>query len=545
MANSYIEYTGNGSRTAHITPNYMAGRGATDIVVTIDGQTYTDWTFDTLNGTAITLAAAPATGTTVRITRTTSQNARINTYSENTILTSAQLNTDGDQSFMMSQEAIDVAGETNLAAGTFYFSQANAPTTTRAGTLWYDLTATPNILKVYSGGDPYDATKWEAAVPIHDTKVYKNAANVAQGILAVSDASGLGLGANYTDKSYIIDTAFNSSGFVFLNGVKLIAGDAITDIAGGFGDYFHDASTNRVYFTDISNSDELVTETFSGSFSQEVTDKEASAQAAKQAALNAQSAAETAQGLSETAKGLSQEYATKAENNTVTGTSDYSAFHWMKKAEDEKDAAVVAKNTAVTAKEDAVKYAITDANSTFTDSAGTSGLKSALRYASEAASSASDASGSAVTASGHKDTATTKATLATDKAADAQGYADTAHGSTFTTSASSGSVAGKRSALAYMTDSQRYADTAHGVTFTDTYGTTGKKSALHYAHAANLSAQSLSQFGAPFTVVSGYLGSNTDLGELDSAISSLHGEESLTAQSDLAKDVGSYDLTSL
>jgi hypothetical protein len=354
----------------------MAGRGATDIVVTIDGQTYTDWTFDTLNGTAITLAAAPATGTTVRITRTTSQNARINTYSENTILTSAQLNTDGDQSFMMSQEAIDVAGETNLAAGTFYFSQANAPTTTRAGTLWYDLTATPNILKVYSGGDPYDATKWEAAVPIHDTKVYKNAANVAQGILAVSDASGLGLGANYTDKSYIIDTAFNSSGFVFLNGVKLIAGDAITDIAGGFGDYFHDAATNRVYFTDISNSDELVIETFSGSFSQEVTAKEASAQVAKTAAETAQAAAETAKTAAETAE------------TNAAGHSSTASGH--------KDTATTQAGIATTKAGEAATSAST---ATTKASEAATSASTATTKASEAATSATNAANSATSAS--------------------------------------------------------------------------------------------------------------------------------------------------
>lgn len=320
MAYSYTEYTGGGSittSTIYTAPPYLEGRGSTDIKVTVDGSGKIEGFHYELAGTAVTFKAGylPTNGQTIRITRSSSQATRLNDYADASLLTADTLDADANQLFFIAQEALDTASETNLAAGTFYFSQANAPSVTVRGTLWYDLTATPNILKVYNG------TEWEAAVPIHDTKVYKNAVNSSQGILAVSDASGLGLGSNYTDKSYITDTAFNSSGFVFLNGVKLVAGDAITDIAGGFGDYFHDAATNRVYFTDISDSDELVIETFSGSFSQEVTDKEAAAQVAKTAAEAAQNAAETAKTAAETAETNAAGHSSTASGHKDTATT--------------------------------------------------------------------------------------------------------------------------------------------------------------------------------------------------------------------------------
>lgn len=148
MANSYTEYTGNGSLTSFTTPNYITGRAATDILVIVDGVIQGSSTY-TIANTSLTFTTAPANGAKVRITRSTSQNARINTYSENTILTSSQLNTDGDQSFMMSQEALDQAASTDFGAQTFYTSGTSAPSSATAGDLFFNTTT--GLLQVYTG----------------------------------------------------------------------------------------------------------------------------------------------------------------------------------------------------------------------------------------------------------------------------------------------------------------------------------------------------------------------------------------------------------
>lgn len=152
MANSYTEYTASSvsTSTQFATPSYITGRGATDISVTVGGVTQASSAY-TLTGTNITFASGslPTDGAKISITRSTSQNARINTYSENTILTSSQLNTDGDQSFMMSQEALDQAASTDFGAQTFYTSGTSAPSSATAGDLFFNTTT--GLLQVYTG----------------------------------------------------------------------------------------------------------------------------------------------------------------------------------------------------------------------------------------------------------------------------------------------------------------------------------------------------------------------------------------------------------
>jgi len=459
MANSYTEVTLSAQQqNGFTTPAYIKQEhlkvyvnnvlvdGNTSVFGTLTTTANLTYSFVTTTATSLNFSEPLPTNTIVRIDRNSSQNARLNDYSDASLLTADVMDQDANQMFFVAQEALDQASKTNLAAGTFYYAQGTAPTSVAVGTVWFNTDSSPNTLQVWCG----DTEGWRFVAPVHETTRYTNASGIGYSTGHPTD----GTFQAYAGLAQISDTGFNSSSYFHLNGVKQVSGTlAEVNATPATADYVFDQASNTVWFKPITATDVIVIESFSGSFSQEVTDKEAAAQVAKQAALDAQTAAETAQGLSETAKGLSQEYATKAENSTVTGTSDYSALHWMKKAEDEKDAAVVAKNTAVTAKEDAVKYATTDASSTFTDSAGTSGLKSALRYASEAATSASSAS--------------TSASTATDKA----------------------------------TDSQKYADTAHNTTFTDSSGASGKNSALHYATEAAASASAAATSATDATAV--------------------------------------------
>jgi len=205
MANSYTEYTASSvtTSTQFATPSYITGRGATDISVTVSGVTQASSAY-TLTGTNITFAAdsLPTDGAKILITRTTSQNARINTYSENTILTPAQLNTDGDQSFMMAQEALEQASRTDFGAQTFYTSGTSAPSSALAGDLFFNTST--GLLQVYTG------SAWESVNQRGSKQTF-----------AISGSTTVFSPSNSVDANTL----------VFLNGVLLVKG------SGSAGDY--------------------------------------------------------------------------------------------------------------------------------------------------------------------------------------------------------------------------------------------------------------------------------------------------------------------
>lgn len=205
MANSYTEYTASSvtTSTQFATPSYITGRGATDISVTVSGVTQASSAY-TLTGTNITFAAdsLPTDGAKILITRTTSQNARINTYSENTILTPAQLNTDGDQSFMMAQEALEQASRTDFGAQTFYTSGTSAPSSALAGDLFFNTST--GLLQVYTG------SAWESVNQRGSKQTF-----------AISGSTTVFTPSNPVDANTL----------VFLNGVLLVKG------SGSDGDY--------------------------------------------------------------------------------------------------------------------------------------------------------------------------------------------------------------------------------------------------------------------------------------------------------------------
>ena len=108
MANSFVRYTGNGTTAAYAIP--FSYRSADDLSATVNGVNVTAYTLDAA-GTTLTFDTAPADQSAIEIRRTTSQSTKLVDYVSGSVLTENDLDTDSDQAFYMSQEAIDKAGD--------------------------------------------------------------------------------------------------------------------------------------------------------------------------------------------------------------------------------------------------------------------------------------------------------------------------------------------------------------------------------------------------------------------------------------------------
>lgn len=108
MANSFVRYTGDGTTTTYAIP--FSYRSADDLSATVAGVNVTAYTLDAA-GTNLTFTSAPANNAAIEIRRTTSQNTKLVDYVSGSVLTENDLDTDSDQAFYMSQEAIDKAGD--------------------------------------------------------------------------------------------------------------------------------------------------------------------------------------------------------------------------------------------------------------------------------------------------------------------------------------------------------------------------------------------------------------------------------------------------
>ena len=108
MANSFVRYTGNGTTTTYAIP--FSYRDTADLSATVAGVNVTAYTLDDA-GTNLTFTTAPANNAAIEIRRTTSQNTKLVDYVSGSVLTENDLDTDSDQAFFMSQEAIDKAGD--------------------------------------------------------------------------------------------------------------------------------------------------------------------------------------------------------------------------------------------------------------------------------------------------------------------------------------------------------------------------------------------------------------------------------------------------
>ena len=83
---------------------------ASHVIVTVNGSATTDFTF--LTSARIQLTSTPASGSKIKISRTTSRDARLVDYATGSILTETILDTDSLQAFYMAQEAIDTTEAT-------------------------------------------------------------------------------------------------------------------------------------------------------------------------------------------------------------------------------------------------------------------------------------------------------------------------------------------------------------------------------------------------------------------------------------------------
>jgi len=108
MANSFVRYTGNASTTAFSIP--FSYRSTGDLTVTISGSATTAFTLNAA-GTTLTFNSAPANASAIEIRRKTSQTSRLTDYASGSVLTENDLDTDSEQAFFMSQEAIDDAND--------------------------------------------------------------------------------------------------------------------------------------------------------------------------------------------------------------------------------------------------------------------------------------------------------------------------------------------------------------------------------------------------------------------------------------------------
>ena len=108
MANSFVRYTGDNSTTSYSIP--FSYRATSDLTVTLSGVVTTAYTLNSA-GTTLTFTTAPAQDVAIEIRRRTSQGTKLVDYASGSVLTENDLDTDSDQAFFMSQEAIDDAGD--------------------------------------------------------------------------------------------------------------------------------------------------------------------------------------------------------------------------------------------------------------------------------------------------------------------------------------------------------------------------------------------------------------------------------------------------
>nr|ANO58273.1 tail fiber protein [uncultured Alphaproteobacteria bacterium] len=105
MANSYVDYTGNGSTTAYAIPfGYIS---TSHVTATVNGVS----TAITVSGSTATFGSAPASSTAIRISRKSSQTSRLVDYTQPSTLTEEDLDTDSLQAFYIAQESVDTAGD--------------------------------------------------------------------------------------------------------------------------------------------------------------------------------------------------------------------------------------------------------------------------------------------------------------------------------------------------------------------------------------------------------------------------------------------------
>tara|TARA_Y100000593_G_scaffold20153_2_gene40460 strand:+ start:1071 stop:2438 length:1368 start_codon:yes stop_codon:yes gene_type:complete len=105
MANSYVEFTGNGSTTTYAIP--FGFISSSHVTATVNGVA----TAITISSGNAVFGSAPASSSKIRISRNSSQTTRLVDYTQPSTLTEEDLDTDSLQAFYISQEAVDTASD--------------------------------------------------------------------------------------------------------------------------------------------------------------------------------------------------------------------------------------------------------------------------------------------------------------------------------------------------------------------------------------------------------------------------------------------------
>jgi len=276
MANSIKEYKYNAgigsSSPTYTAPDYLDGRALTDIQVWVGDEHHmisrlvqdTDYS---IVGTQVTIDGYSLSDQEyVYIKRVSNPDARLTDYVDGSLLTADTLDADANQIFYLTQEASDEASKTNMAAGAFYYAGETAPTREvnnetippPVGTLWYDMTSSPNVLRIWDG------TEWYYATPLKVTLKFTNTSD--------EYTSNVHLGTNI---DFIQTTQYTSKSDVYLNGVKLSLASSVGTIDTD-GDYFYNTTTNNLSLLALGADDVITIETFVGGYSTEISEKEAS-----------------------------------------------------------------------------------------------------------------------------------------------------------------------------------------------------------------------------------------------------------------------------
>jgi len=145
MANSFVRYTGDNSTTSYSIP--FSYRSTADLTVTLAGSVTTAFSLNSA-GTTLTFNSAPAQDAAIEIRRRTSQTTKLVDYASGSVLTENDLDTDSDQAFFMSQEAIDDAGDVIKVSNTdFQWDAQNKRLTNVANPVNAQDLATKNYLE--------------------------------------------------------------------------------------------------------------------------------------------------------------------------------------------------------------------------------------------------------------------------------------------------------------------------------------------------------------------------------------------------------------
>jgi len=145
MANSFVRYTGDNSTTSYSIP--FSYRSTADLTVTLAGSVTTAFSLNSA-GTTLTFNSAPAQDAAIEIRRRTSQTTKLVDYASGSVLTENDLDTDSDQAFFMSQEAIDDAGDVIKVSNTdFQWDAQNKRLTNVADPTAAQHAATKNYLE--------------------------------------------------------------------------------------------------------------------------------------------------------------------------------------------------------------------------------------------------------------------------------------------------------------------------------------------------------------------------------------------------------------